>query len=1259
MMYSIGSGIKYLCVIPYLGPRPVLLALYKPLPTLRRGGKENGVNILKSIDEGPFRMGTLRETLTEGTEGALHLGPEQPQVYSDLTTEENERMQLNSKFVNNMLPEWGRFVIAVKLNRGLRDSNYDPLYAYLKQHEVHANENKMMLDRFTQHTVDPLALMFNVSNQQHYPQSFTTPPSTYVQLHSADTTQLDSGLSLTDNLIKNLTNILALLTQSYKTYRPQTNNQLITSSNPRNQATIQDDRVGYANPGQARQIKCYNCNDIGHLARNYTQPKRPQNSEYFKDKMLLMQAQKNGVTLDEEQLLFIAGGQDNAVDEDVDEQPTTFMADLSFTDPVYEEVGLSYDLNILFENNVVDKSLTAELATYKEQVKLYERRARFKLTKREQKIDEQLRIVITDRNIKEEKLKKELHFVKMQLVSTINYNKSMVEEVTSLKKDFKQKENKYLKEFLDMKASKEKVEDKLFKQDQSLQTVHMLCKPKHYYDEQTKVVQIALWYLDSGCSKHMTGDRSRLRNFVKNFIGTVRFGNDHFGAIMGYGDYVIGDGVISKIYYVEGLGHNLFSLGQFYDFDLEVAFRNHSFEDMMKSSPIYLFSKASKTKSWLWHRRLNHLNFGTINDLARKDLVRGLPRLMFEKTISAPRVKFLRLKYETPEVVIKFLKQIQVGLNKTVRFICTDDGTEFVNHDLTHYYESVGIFHQKSIPRTPQQNGIVERQNRTLVEASRTMTRTYISDAWTNKFRARTKSGFYSTLCTPTNKELEIFFQPMFDEYLEPPRVERPISPALAVPVPVNSADTPSSTSIDQDAPSLNHSPSSSALQSLCLHQGIAAESTLMDENLFSPVDQNPFINIFALEPTSEASSSGDASSAESTYELVPQPDCVMIIALKWIYKVKLDEYGNVLKNKARLVAKGYRQEEGINYEESLAPVARIEAIRIFIANVTSKNMTIYQMDVKTTFLNGELKEEVYVSQPEGFVDPDHPTHVYRLKKALYGLNQAPRACAIALCCNNVHHSRSKHIDIQHHFIQEQVKKGVVELFFITTDYQLADIFTKALPREWFEFLLLRLGQDILCFRFFWNLTTASRGKKKTTHLLIPSVRFTKLIIHHLKTKHNIHPRTGSPLYYSHDENILNTLMFIGKDGREIFGMPIPDALLTDEIKGAPYYGEYQEHVAKYQQYLDVEHGKAEERGATESPKATNVTKPRAAKATKPVGDKAPKLTSTQPSKPKPAPTQPSKDVLEKKQKPVKETPDEPSPAKKIKGWTSGKNTQT
>ncbi|GKE14643.1 retrovirus-related pol polyprotein from transposon TNT 1-94 [Tanacetum coccineum] len=117
-----------------------------------------------------------------------------------------------------------------------------------------------------------------------------------------------------------------------------------------------------------------------------------------------------------------------------------------------------------------------------------------------------------------------------------------------------------------------------------------------------------------------------------------------------------------------------------------------------------------------------------------------------------------------------------------------------------------------------------------------------------------------------------------------------------------------------------------------------------------------------------------------------------MVITLKLIYKVKLDELGGILKNKARLVARGYRQEEGIDFEESFAPVARLEAVRIFFAFAAYMNMTVYQMDVKTAFLNGILREKVYVSQSDEFVDPDKPNHMYRLKKALYGLKRAPRA---------------------------------------------------------------------------------------------------------------------------------------------------------------------------------------------------------------------------------------------------------------------------
>nr|GFC88394.1 hypothetical protein [Tanacetum cinerariifolium] len=148
------------------------------------------------------------------------------------------KLQLNSKFVNNMLPKWGRFVTAVKLNRGLRESNYDQLFAYLKQHEAHAKENKMVLERLAQpiaqSTADPLALLSNVSNAQHGLPSSSTLSITPLTPPRANST---------DDLIENLTSTLALLTQSYKTFLPQTNNQLRTSSNPRNKATVQDDRV--------------------------------------------------------------------------------------------------------------------------------------------------------------------------------------------------------------------------------------------------------------------------------------------------------------------------------------------------------------------------------------------------------------------------------------------------------------------------------------------------------------------------------------------------------------------------------------------------------------------------------------------------------------------------------------------------------------------------------------------------------------------------------------------------------------------------------------------------------------------------------------------------------------------------------------------------------------------------------------------------------------------------------------------------------
>nr|GEU49873.1 retrovirus-related Pol polyprotein from transposon TNT 1-94 [Tanacetum cinerariifolium] len=613
--------------------------------------------------------------------------------------------------------------------------------------------------------------------------------------------------------------------------------------------------------------------------------------------------------------------------------------------------------------------------------------------------------------------------------------------------------------------------------------------------------------------------------------------------------------MISRVYFVEGLGYNLFSVGQFCDLDLEVAFHQHtcfirnldgvdlligsrgnnlytlSLQDMMASSPICLLSKASKTKSWLWHRRLSHLNCGAINHLARQGLVKGLPKLKFEKdhiclacamgkttkkshkaksedtnqeklyllhmdlcglmrteSVNGKKyiliivddysrftwVKFLRSKDEAPNFIIKFLKMIQVRLKVLACRIRTDNGTEFVNQTLRDYYKEVGIFHEISVARSPQQNGVVERHNHTLIEAPRTMliyaqaplflwaeavaTACFTQNRSIIRLRhgktpyellhnklpdlsffhvfgalcyltndseklgklqpkadigifigyAPTKkaeftidvqdkfSGLVQKSCSltpyvpPSRNDWDLLFQPMFDELLNPPpsvvhqapEVIAPIDDVIP-PVQDDSTGSPFSTTVDQDAPFASKSHTTIEIKSLVIPQEVE-EDNLDIETYKDALTQSCWIEAMQEEL--------NEFERLEVWELVPLPDKVMVITLKWIYTVKLDEPGGILKNKARLVARGNRQEERIDFEESFALVARLEAIRIFLAYAAHKNMVVYQMDVKTAFLNGNLREEVYVSQPDRFVDQYNINHVYKLKKALYGLKQAPRA---------------------------------------------------------------------------------------------------------------------------------------------------------------------------------------------------------------------------------------------------------------------------
>nr|GEZ99939.1 retrovirus-related Pol polyprotein from transposon TNT 1-94 [Tanacetum cinerariifolium] len=286
------------------------------------------------------------------------------------------------------------------------------------------------------------------------------------------------------------------------------------------------------------------------------------------------------------------------------------------------------------------------------------------------------------------------------------------------------------------------------------------------------IVQICLWIIDSGCSKHMTGNRALSTNFVEKFLGTICFGNNDFAVIAGYGDVVIGSMTIKKVYYVEGLGHNLFSVGQFCDKGLEVAFRkstcfvrNEDGVDLLtgdRSSNLYTIAlnevasnsstcrlaKASSLQSWLWHQRLSHLNFATIKNLVKNNLVQGLPKMKFLKDhlCSACEHGKIHRKHHKSKTAFASNKplyllhmdlcgpmRVQSVNGKRFVLVIVDDysrytwrvrtanGTETKNKTLAKFFDEVGITQQFSAARTPQQNGVVERRNRTLVKATRTM----------------------------------------------------------------------------------------------------------------------------------------------------------------------------------------------------------------------------------------------------------------------------------------------------------------------------------------------------------------------------------------------------------------------------------------------------------------------------------------------------------------------------------------------------------
>ncbi|GKA67644.1 retrovirus-related pol polyprotein from transposon TNT 1-94, partial [Tanacetum coccineum] len=319
---------------------------------------------------------------------------------------------------------------------------------------------------------------------------------------------------------------------------------------------------------------------------------------------------------------------------------------------------------------------------------------------------------------------------------------------------------------------------------------------------------------------------------------------------------------------------------------------------------------------------------------------------------------FLRSKDETPEVLKDFLKMIQRNLQAPVISVRTDRGTEFLNKTLNAFFKEEGIEHQTSTTRTPEQNGVFDE--------IKELTETSVDNNTSGLVPQRQKASNYDNsepipqlqhvspsadTTTLSQQELDLLFGPLYDEFFN------------AGTSSVNKSTSPTDNSRQQDTPPTTniHSSTEPTTPTTTDH----AEKNNDNQAVNTQVQQDEFINPFCT-PT--------------------------VIKIKWLWKKKNDEDKTVIHNKARLVAKGYAQEEGIDFEESFALVACLEAVWIFVAYAAHKSFPIYQMDVKMAFLNGPLKEEVYVAQPDGFVDPDNLEKVYRLRKALYGLKQAPRA---------------------------------------------------------------------------------------------------------------------------------------------------------------------------------------------------------------------------------------------------------------------------
>nr|GEV36238.1 uncharacterized mitochondrial protein AtMg00810-like [Tanacetum cinerariifolium] len=1050
----------------------------------------------------------------------------------------------NLKFINNLQPEWKRHVTIVRQTNNLHEADLTQIYDFLKMNQDEVNE--LRAERLAK-THDPLALMAHSQNSYNFPATHNDQSS--ASTHSKQSFLINKKYNPQPSLNQNFmqppmpfledindpteaNNAALILFAKAFQLTATTNNNQRTASNPRNRHIAQpgmnmsQDRQsqyvggnggnefgqyarqvahnqqwynawqnGIANQngtgnivaaraegtGNRNQGRCYNCRGLGHIVRNCTTRPRRRDDAYLQTQLLIAQKEEAEIQLQAEEFDFMAAAGDLDEIEEVNANcilmATLQHASTSGTQldkaPVYDTDGSA---EVQLNDNCYDNEIFIMFTQEEQYMNLLE------------PIPEPQLVPQNDNHVTSVALSMVQSGGTVETSSAPNDETHLSDDTTP------SVAQKFLNEVKSSLVTLQRVVKQKLLWKYTIGHLLLINSVSH---DIMSIVQNGFVDVPSDLQTELDRTKEKLELCImkkeKEYAvlwnnGTICFGNDHIAAILGYGDLNWGNITITRVYFVEGLGHNLFLVDQFRDADLEVAFgRNTCFirdldgvdllkgnystnlysinlYDMASASPICLMARATPTKSWLWHQQLSHLNFDTINDLAKNNLVSGLPKCKYAKEHLCPSCEQGKSKRAShpPKPVSNSKQRLHLlhmdlcypmrvaSINgKRYVLVIVDDYSRYTwvhflrTKDETpeEYFDSVGITYETSSAKTPPQNRVVERRNRMLVEAAKTML--IFSHAplflWTEAIATATKKimetmnvtfdelsamafeqnssrpGLQSltfgqisskleltyapstiTPQRPSKRDLDILFEPLVNEYLggrpsEAPRTI-PAAPVLQnlqapttamsiqdfVPTLTNSSNTPVSSH------NVNEQSQQHAQQQRNLTSSPTASAA---DNVSNAVFEGDlFVNPFATPSTESVVSFThyvDPLNMHTFYQLYPHD-------YQWTKDHPLEQVigepsrpvltRNQLKTDGNMCIYALTVSimEPKSVKESLTDPAWIKSMQ-------EELHQFIRLDV------WEL-EDMYVCQPEGFIDADHPSHVYKLKKALYGLKQVPRA---------------------------------------------------------------------------------------------------------------------------------------------------------------------------------------------------------------------------------------------------------------------------